>query len=302
MTESGGRRVGVVGIAGGWSTEALADAFAERTGQRLVVEMDRVALDVATGRLDFDGADLGELDALVVKKLGVKYGPEMHERLALLRCAQARGVAVFSHPDRIAAMLDRLACTIGLALAGIPLPPTVVTEDRKRAAEAIERFGRAVLKPLYSTKAEGMQLVDAASDDVEAVLDAHRPPSQRVYYVQQQIELLEGRDLGCTFLGGEYLGTYARVGGGESWNTTIREGGHYVRFDPDPEIVELARRAQQPFGLAFTGVDIALTPDGPVVFEVSAFGGFRGLKDGLGIDAAARVAQYVLDALDGSPR
>jgi ribosomal protein S6--L-glutamate ligase len=31
-----------------------------------------------------------------------------------------------------------------------------------------------------------------------------------------------------------------------------------------------------------------------MVFEVSAFGGFRGLQSGLGIDIAAHVADYVV--------
>ena len=42
---------------------------------------------------------------------------------------------------------------------------------------------------------------------------------------------------------------------------------------------------------------MAETEDGPVVFEVSAFGGFRGAKEGLGIDIADRYVDYVLKQL-----
>jgi ribosomal protein S6--L-glutamate ligase len=56
----------------------------------------------------------------------------------------------------------------------------------------------------------------------------------------------------------------------------------------------LGRRAQEPFGLTFTTVDIALTPTGPIVFEVSAFGGYSGALKGCGIDAAALVAEHVI--------
>jgi ribosomal protein S6--L-glutamate ligase len=41
-------------------------------------------------------------------------------------------------------------------------------------------------------------------------------------------------------------------------------------------------------------VDVALTKDGPYVFEVSAFGGFRGLFQARGIDAAAMYADYAM--------
>ena len=40
------------------------------------------------------------------------------------------------------------------------------------------------------------------------------------------------------FLGGLYLGAYARVQGGEAWNTTIHAGGHYQPYEPRPQILE----------------------------------------------------------------
>jgi ribosomal protein S6--L-glutamate ligase len=87
------------------------------------------------------------------------------------------------------------------------------------------------------------------------------------------------------------------VSGEGAWNTTIHSGGRYEAYVPAPEVIEIARRAQQPFGLDFTSVDIAETEHGPVVFEVSAFGGFRGLLEGLGIDAAGMYADYAIRAL-----
>lgn len=103
--------------------------------------------------------------------------------------------------------------------------------------------------------------------------------------------------LGLAFLGGEFLAAYTRVSGRASWNTTIRAGGKYAPGDPSPEIVALAERAQAPFGLDFTTVDIADTQDGSVVFEVSAFGGFRGVFKGAGVDAAAACADYAIAQL-----
>ena len=97
------------------------------------------------------------------------------------------------------------------------------------------------------------------------------------------------------FLGGEHLGTYARVAAKGSWNTTIRAGGRYAAADPGPEVIEMARRAQAIFGLDFASVDVAETPEGPVVFEVTAFGGFRGLREATGVAAAERYADYVID-------
>jgi ribosomal protein S6--L-glutamate ligase len=49
--------------------------------------------------------------------------------------------------------------------------------------------------------------------------------------------------------------------------------------------------------MAFTCVDVVETANGPLVYEVSAFGGFRGLLEANGIDMAERYAQYVLERI-----
>jgi ribosomal protein S6--L-glutamate ligase len=99
------------------------------------------------------------------------------------------------------------------------------------------------------------------------------------------------------FLGGEYMGAYARVSQGESWNTTILHGGRYASAEPPDDWIAIAQRAQDLFNMDYTTVDMAETEDGPIVFEVSAFGGFRGAREGLGIDMAGRYVDYVLEQI-----
>lgn len=296
MTDARSPRVAVVGLEKGWSSRALADAFRERTDFGTIVELGHVALDLERGTATAGDLDLCSLDGLVVKKIGAQYGPEMLDRLELLRYVASRGVRIFSPPERIFAMVNRVSCTTALAAAGLPMPPTVLTEDVDEAIAAIGRFGEAVLKPIYSTKARGFRLLGPESD-LEAELEDHRSATGHpLFYLQKKVDL-SGRDLGIVFLEGEYLGTYARIAGEGAWDTTIHSGGRYEAFEPEPAVVELAQRAADLFGLTLCGVDVALTPDGPMLFEVSAFGGFRGLRDGLGIDGAARLADHVVAVL-----
>jgi len=290
-------KIGVIGIPGKWSTETLADAVEQRTGFRLVIDMAKVTLDLGNNRLLFDGHDLCRLDGLLVKKISAEYSPHTLDRLEMLRVAEHAGVRVFSGAENILRLVDRLSCTVSLHNAGIPMPPTRVTEDLDAAVQAVRDFGSAVFKPLYSTKARGMTLIDSSLDEQQIIGEIRRfQAANPVMYIQQRANL-SGRDLGMVFLGGEYLGTYARVSQTDTWNTTINSGGRYEPFDADADLVELARRAQAPFGLDFTTVDVALTDAGPIVFEVSAFGGFRGALEGAGIDAAAAYTDYALQRL-----
>lgn len=293
------KKIAVVGIPGKWSTETLADAVERRTGHRLVIDMAGVELDLAQNRLLFEGHDLCRLDGLMVKKISAEYSPNTLDRLELLRVAERAGVRVFSGAENMLRLVDRLSCTVTLRNADIPMPDTRVTEDSEVALKAVRAFGSAVFKPLFSTKARGMCIIEAEQPeaDIRAAIEAFRRDNPMMY-IQRKLDLC-GRDLGMVFLGGEYLGTYARVSQSDAWNTTIHSGGRYEAYTPPPAFIELAQRAQTPFGMDFTTVDVAETADGPIVFEVSAFGGFRGALEGAGIDAAAAYTDYALNELGG---
>lgn len=286
--------IAVVGVHDGWSSRALYEAVAQRAGHCTLVDLGEAVLDLERGRLVCGDLDLTRVDAVIVKKLARSYTPEILDRLELLEFVASRGVPVFSNPARIRPALNRLSNTAILRRGGIPMPPTVVTECLDEAAEAVRRFREAVLKPLFTSKARGMQRI-AAGPDLRERLAAYQAGGHRVLYIQQ-FQRLPGRDLGVVFLGGRYLATYARIAGEGSWITSTSSGGRYAPVEPPPELRALADRAQRLFGLDFTCVDIAESDDGPLVFEVSAFGGFRGLLAG-GVDAAGALADYVIERL-----
>jgi len=288
-------KIGVIGIPGKWSTETLADAVERKTGSRLVIDMADVSLDLNNNRLLAGDTDLCELDGLIVKKISAVYSPSTLDRLELLRIAEGAGVRVFSRAESMLRLIDRLSCTVTLRNAGIPMPDTRVTEDIDAAADAVRQFGSAVFKPLYSTKARGMTIIDSNQADLEQVIRDFKADNPMMY-IQRKIEL-PGRDLGMVFLAGRYLGSYARVSQSDAWNTTIHSGGRYEAHEPPDSVIELAHRAQALFNMDFTTVDVAETDSGPIVFEVSAFGGFQGAKDGIGIDAAALYVEHVMQEL-----
>ncbi len=292
------KKIGVIGIPGKWSTETLADAIEQRTGFRLVIDMSQVSLDLTNNELYFLDAgkkiNLCDLDGLIIKKISAEYNPNTLDRLELLLIAQSRGVKIFSSPDRIMRLIDRLSCTVMLRKSGLPMPDTIVTENVNEAIETVKNFSSAVFKPLFSTKARGMVIIDADNPDAQIKSEIEQFHSEhQMMYIQKKVNL-PGQDLGLVFLGGEYLGTYARVNQSGTWNTTINSGGRYAPFTPSDEIIDIAQRAQDLFSMDFTTVDIAETDNGPIVFEVSAFGGFQGALDGIGIKAAELYAEYVL--------
>jgi len=288
-------KIGVVGIPGGWSSEGLADAVFKRTGYRLLINMKKVCVDLSGGKIWYEDTDLTKLDALIIKKVGSRYSPDLLDRLELLRFLHERGLKMFSSPFKIMRVLDRLSCTVTLQNADIPMPQTTITEDIDIALKAVNTYNEAVFKPLYTSKARGMMLIkaeDYAKEEIESFKE-----SNSIMYIQKKINLQGSKDLGIVFLGGEYLTTYARCGSETSWNTTTHNGGKYKPYAPSKEVIAMAKKAQDLFGLDFTCVDVAETDEGAFIFEVSAFGGFRGIQVASEMDAANLYLDYVLNKL-----
>lgn len=285
-------------MPGGWSSERLADKFAERTGERLLIDCGELSTDLFLGTVKYRDVDLSQLDALVIKKVGSTYSPDMLDRLEVLKYLADGGLPVYSQPGRIMRLLDRLSCTLTLARGGIPMPRTFATENVQEAKRIIELWGPVVFKPLFSTKARGMTVLDPSMPDLlDRLIQLQSIHPQ--LYLQEKLDLPD-RDLSLVFIGGRYVGTYARVRGEGAWNTTTQAGGHYEAHESSPELVRLAQKAQALFGLDLTSVDIAEVKGGPLVFEVSAFGGYRGLYESQGLDAGDIYSDFVLERLRGS--
>jgi tetrahydromethanopterin:alpha-L-glutamate ligase len=296
-------KIAVVGQPGRWSTERLAAALRVHGAEAHVVDLAACGLRLPDHRVFYRGQPLTGFSGAVVKKLGdTADGWAVQERINILRQLELSGTPVLSPPDRLGVAVNRYRMTCELTRAGLPVPETTVTEDVDEAAAAVERFGSAVLKPLFTSKGRGMRRLDP-SMDLRAALERHRSEGLGPFYLQRFVKH-PGRDLGVAVLDGRCLGAYWRVAGEHSWMTTILSGGRYEKAEPPTEAVGLAIRAAEHFGLVFTGVDLIEEPDGRLsVLEVSAFGGFRGLLDGCGTDAALMLAEVALRRLhEASPR
>jgi ribosomal protein S6--L-glutamate ligase len=292
-------KVAVIGQPGAWSTERLAEALRRCGATADVVDLGACSLRLPDPRLFHHGRPLENLAGAVVKKVGdTADGWPVRERIALLRHLEASGVPVLSEPARLETAIDRLGMTVELVRAGLPIPETVVTESVDEGEAGVERFGTAVIKPLFTSKGRGMRKLGV--HDAREAFAAHHAAGYGPYYLQRFVKH-PGRDLGVAVLEGRVLGAYWRRASADQWMTTIRSGGRYENASPPDEALALARRAAAQFGLLFTGIDLMETPDGGfTVLEVSAFGGFRGLLEACGVDAAPLLARAALQRFEAA--
>src|SRR5205807_9693975 len=167
------------------------------------------------------------------------------------------------------------------------------TEDLVGAERAGGRLGVAVMRPPSTSRGGGVHWLGPAAD-LGRTLARLRAEAGGPLYLRRFVKH-PGRDLGIAVLDGRCLGAYWRVAAPDRWMTTVHSGGRYEPAAPPREAIELALEAANRFGLIFTGVDLIEGPSGAwQVLEVSAFGGFRGLLQACGVDAASLLAETVL--------
>lgn len=285
-------KIAVSGIQGAWSSERLAERLRERGADAFVFSPGDVVHDLVSGAVLWRGCDLREAAAVAVKKLADQSDGGGRLRLHPLRALESAGVRVFSPVDAIDRAMDRYRMTMMLVGAGLPVPATLAAEGPAAIATALERLGDCVLKPVFTSKGRGMVRVSRASVAAMAL------ESGTQVLLQQFVEA-PGRDIGATVVGGKFLGAFYRVARAGEWMTTTAAGGRYERCDLNERGIELAERAARLFGLDYTVVDLVEQGDDFLIYEVSAFGGFRGLSEASGADAAAAYADHIMRSLEG---
>jgi ribosomal protein S6--L-glutamate ligase len=290
-----GLNVAIIGIPGAWSSEILKEEFEKRNTQATILSIQDLNYNIQSNKVFYQEIDLESFDAIIIKKLG-KYAPRIIDWLAIFSKLEDKGLRFFSSPKKLKAMISRIGCTSILSQGEVKMPKTIITENIEVAENWIKSVGGAVFKPNFSTKATGMTILKSDEPDLTQRLTEIQEEFD-LLYLQELIDL-PGEDYGVTFIDGKYVGTYARIGSKESWNTTTKDGGHYGTIEPTDEIMNIAQKAQKLFGLDFCCVDVATPPSGAIVFEVSAFGGFKGLSKGANINAAEILTDYITQELN----
>jgi len=286
-------RIAIIGRKNAWSTEILSQVLADKSASGDIVELDEISYDLMNNEALHPKLDLSSYDAFIIRKMGNENSANLLDQLALLELLEQQDTMFISSPTNLKPVMSRLSCTNRLHQFGLPMPPTFIGSNIDDALAWIQNHGPAILKPLYSTQAKGMVLLD---DKLSArkVLGEMLGKGEKIIYLQQKLDL-SGSDYALVFIGGQYLGAYSRVSDGSEWHTTTKEGRRYEVFNPDQDLIALGQKANDAFDLDFLSVDIAISKEqGPVLFEVSAFGAFRGMKEGCDIDLATLVADYTL--------
>lgn len=283
-------RVAVLGSATGWHVRRLMAALETRGHTAEVVGWHELAAEIGPTERQMPAA---AADAEVILVRGMPAGrlEDVIFRMDMLG-RLARGRRVVNAPRALEVAIDKYLTLVRLNAAGVAVPRTFVAQDAAAIEAAWEALGgMAVIKPLFGSQGRGIERV-ATRSGLNPWLEAARraEPPGAVCYLQEFIAH-PGWDARILTVGRR---TFAmrRISTGD-WRINISSGARGEAWTAPGEWADLAIRAARAVGAEISGVDLLPTADGPVVVEVNAVPGWRGLEAAVGIDIAAAVVDHL---------
>ncbi|WNI32330.1 RimK family alpha-L-glutamate ligase [Streptomyces sp. ITFR-6] len=215
-------------------------------------------------------------------------------RIEVSRLYEALDIPVFNSLATLTCCSSKIAGSLALHHAGLPIPATAIALDAASGGAAVAEVGfPAVVKPVVGSWGRGLAKVNDA-DAAEAVFglrDQLPSPVQKLPYTQ---EFVRGRDIRVLVVGGRAVAAIERAG--EHWVRNTARGGQARACVLDPGLTELAEGAAAAVGGGILGVDLLETDQGSrLVIEVNGGVEFHGLAAAHpGIPVADVMIDYVL--------
>lgn len=290
-------RIGLAADNGNWHKARLLAALRALGADPVLFSLADVSVTTGGGEpLRVPGFPDALPDGVLLRTIAGGTFEATTMRLGVLHALTASGTTIWNTPQAIERSVDKAMTSLLVARAGLPTPDTFVFSKRDAAAECVAREARPgrpiVLKPLFGSQGEGLQLIERPEDlpDEAAV--------SRVYYLQRYVPRTDGlwRDYRVFVCEGRAIAGMIREGDG--WITNVHRGGRPLPWTMPPRAAELAEQAAAAIGVDYTGIDLVEDGQGGyLVLEVNSMPAWSGLQKVTEVDIAGAVARGFLNAV-----
>ena len=298
-------RLVVIGSPGAWHVGRIRAVALARGHDVAVVEWRQLGAFVAPAlagaeratslpepcRTDIFLPDaIDAADAVLVRGMPAGRLEEVSLRMDLLGRLAERGTPVINSPRALETAIDKYLSLARLAAAGIRVPRTIVAQDPDGIRRAWETLGGdAVVKPLFGSCGRGIERIDSEAL-LLPLLAAAEAQEGAATYLPEFIPHA-GWDVRILLVGEEAFSIRRRSA--TDWRTNLARGGIGEPFEPPQAWVDLARRTSALLGVEVAGVDLVPDAGGdPLVLEVNAVPGWRGLASATGLDPTPAVVRW----------
>lgn len=212
---------------------------------------------------------------------------------SVVRQFEMMGVYCVNESVAITRARDKLRSLQLLSRRGVGIPVTSFANSPDDVAGLIREVGGAplVIKLLEGTQGIGVVLAETRKA-AESVIQAFMGLNTAIL-VQEYIKEAGGSDIRAFVVGGRVIAAMKRQAPEGEFRSNLHRGGTATLVRLSPEERETAVRAARIMGLNVCGVDILRSERGPLVMEVNASPGLRGIEEATGKDIAGLIIKLI---------
>ncbi len=214
---------------------------------------------------------LTRYDAYVLKT--VSDGPG----LTILEAAEAIGIPTINNSRAIRLVRDKAVSVAYAQVCGLPVPTTYFVGHYRALSKVPHELYPVVVKPSNGTSLQDIHKVSTPEQMAQLKLD------ETSYYLAMRYVENTGYDIKLYVTGQE---VHAIVK-----SSPLHGMVQEKEIPVDRDMLKLARRVGQVFGLDLYGVDVLETPQGLMLIDINDFPSFYGVPR-----KVASVAEYILHA------
>ena len=180
-----------------------------------------------------------------------------------------------------------------MARKSIPIPETLFSINPDNIEEQIKILGGTpvIIKLQEGTQGMGVILAETKKS-AKSILDTFYKMDTSIL-MQEYIEEANGEDIRIIVIGDKVIASMKRTSALEEFRSNVHRGAETMAIIPTPKEQSIAIDAVKFLGLGVAGVDLIRSKRGPLLIEVNASPGLKGIEAATGINVAREIIKYV---------
>lgn len=180
-----------------------------------------------------------------------------------------------------------------MARKGIPIPETVFSINPHNVEEQIKLLGGGpvIIKLQEGTQGKGVMLAESKKS-AKSVIDTLYNMNTSIL-LQEYIEEAHGEDLRIIVVGNKVVASMKRTSDIDDFRSNVHRGAETEAVQLTPKEKFIAINATKYLGLGVAGVDLIRSKKGPLLIEVNASPGLKGIEAATQVNVAKHIIQFV---------
>ncbi len=274
------------------STKRIAEEAKNRGHYVELIDHTRCSVKLGDGtpKIFFGEEDVtNEFDA-IIPRIGTKV---TRHGVAIVKQFEMNGVFSTARSLAITRARNKVRTLQIMARKGIPVPETLFSINPDNIEDQIRLLGGppVIIKIQEGTQGIGVILAESKKS-AKSIIDTFYKMDTSIL-LQRYIEEAKGEDIRIIVVGNKVVASMRRTSEIDEFRSNVHRGGQTEAVELTQREKYIALNATRHLGLGVAGVDLMRSKDGPLLLEVNASPGLKGIEAATEVNVAKHIIQFV---------